>query len=88
MNSRSEPFTGSDALGYWLMAAGTSVSLDKTPLPSEMCTTCGGILTIVYDAQPELTWLAAGSLDDSMMPADQSKSWSKSSDSSSSQQML
>ena len=34
------------------------------------CARCGGVLTIVYDEQPELTWPAAGSLDDATLPAD------------------
>lgn len=32
------------------------------------CSSCGGVLTIVYDEQPEMTWPAAGGLDDATIP--------------------
>jgi hypothetical protein len=35
-----------------------------------ICTSCGGVLTIVYDDQPDMTWPAAGSLDDAAIPTD------------------
>jgi hypothetical protein len=35
-----------------------------------ICTSCGGALTIVYDDQPEMTWPAAGGLDDAALPTD------------------
>jgi hypothetical protein len=35
-----------------------------------ICTSCGGALTIVYDEQPEMTWPAAGGLDDTAIPVD------------------
>jgi hypothetical protein len=35
-----------------------------------ICTSCGGALTIVYDDQPEMTWPAAGGLDDAALPVD------------------
>jgi hypothetical protein len=35
-----------------------------------ICTSCGGALTIVYDEQPEMTWPAAGGLDDAAVPVD------------------
>ena len=34
-----------------------------------MCSLCGGVLTIVYDAQPDCIWPAAGALDDRAYPA-------------------
>ena len=34
-----------------------------------MCSRCGGVLTIVYDAQPDCIWPAAGALDDRAYPA-------------------
>jgi hypothetical protein len=33
-----------------------------------VCTNCGGVLTIVYDDQPDTTWPAAGGLDDATLP--------------------
>lgn len=33
-----------------------------------ICTDCGSVLTIVYDDQPEMTWPAAGGLDDATLP--------------------
>ena len=35
-----------------------------------ICGTCAGVLTIVYDEQPDTVWPAAGSMDDSSLPID------------------
>lgn len=40
-----------------------------------MCTRCGGVLTIVYDSQPDQVWPVAGVLDDESLPEDLSTSW-------------
>lgn len=40
-----------------------------------ICTRCGGVLTIVYDGQPDCTWPVAGALDDESLPPDLSGSW-------------
>jgi len=40
-----------------------------------MCTRCGGVMTIVYDSQPDCTWPVAGVLDDESLPQDLSQSW-------------
>ena len=34
-----------------------------------MCSRCGGVLSIVYDSQPDCIWPAAGALDDHAYPA-------------------
>ena len=34
------------------------------------CRACGTVLTIVYDAQPDCLWPAAGVLDDGSLPPD------------------
>lgn len=34
------------------------------------CRACGTVLTIVYDAQPDCLWPAAGVLDDDSLPPD------------------
>lgn len=33
-----------------------------------ICEDCGGVVTIVYDDDPDATWPAAGSLDDTSLP--------------------
>ncbi|CAE8595297.1 unnamed protein product [Polarella glacialis] len=40
-----------------------------------ICTRCGGVLTIVYDAQPDCTWPVVGALDDSSLPVDSDGMW-------------
>jgi len=34
-----------------------------------ICTTCASVMTIVYDADPDIIWPAAGGLDDASLPA-------------------
>ena len=34
---------------------------------SHICDHCSGVLTIIYDSQPEVVWIAAGGLDDSLV---------------------
>lgn len=40
-----------------------------------ICTKCGGVMTIVYDAQPDCTWPVAGALDDDTLPRDWDGMW-------------
>jgi len=40
-----------------------------------VCVRCGGVLTIVYDAQPDCTWPVAGALEDASLPEDLSQCW-------------
>ena len=35
-----------------------------------MCSRCGGVLSIVYDSQPDCIWPVAGSIDDAAMPSE------------------
>merc|ERR1712232_464990 len=42
-----------------------------------VCTRCGGVLTIVYDAQPDCTWPVSGALDDACFAADLPDIWSR-----------
>jgi len=37
-----------------------------------VCTKCGGVLTIVYDSDPDFVWPAAGGFDDSTLPKEES----------------
>mmetsp|Transcript_18547 Transcript_18547/g.33588 ORF Transcript_18547/g.33588 Transcript_18547/m.33588 type:complete len:320 (-) Transcript_18547:757-1716(-) len=37
-----------------------------------ICQECGGVLTIIYDSQPELIWPAAGGFDDESIPSNYS----------------
>ena len=36
-----------------------------------ICTKCGGVLTIVYDSDPDCVWPAAGGFDDATLPNDE-----------------
>jgi len=40
-----------------------------------ICSRCAGVLTIIYDAQPDHTWPVAGALDDASMPVSQAGQW-------------
>ena len=35
-----------------------------------VCTRCGGVLSIVYDSQPDCIWPVAGAIDDASLPED------------------
>ena len=36
-----------------------------------MCSRCGGVLSIVYDSQPDCIWPVAGAIADASWPADE-----------------
>ena len=38
-----------------------------------VCHTCGGVLTIVYNDDPDFVWPAAGGFDDATLPDEESK---------------
>eukprot|EP00667_Euglena_gracilis_P019622 EG_transcript_21068 len=54
---------------HWSRAEGLALVRTTSFGQRHMCTRCGAVLTIVYDSQPDTTWLAAGALDDCALPA-------------------
>lgn len=71
-------FSGS-AFQTWIPVDNQDIVWNTAPPPLQrttnhgqrhICTTCGGVLTIVYDEQPDCTWPAAGGLDDDNLPKD------------------
>lgn len=53
----------------WTTTPGPELRRTTNHGQRHFCTTCGGALTIVYDEQPDLTWPAAGGLNDESIPS-------------------